>query len=140
MNTETNLNKENISGTNPSDANANTPVRVLTATSIIGDNVENKHGESWGEIKDVMLNMQDGRIEYLIIEFGGFLGFGKKLFALPFSVLKLNAEKKCFVLGIDKEFLEKAPGFDQDHWPETNSHYADVSTHWAPYIQPYTPF
>src|SRR5690348_740716 len=123
MNTLTSLEKENATGHNQLGPNANRPVHVLTASSIIGDEVENAKGKNIGRIRDIMLNIKDGKIQYLVIEFGGFMGFGEKLFAIPFAALKLNTKNEDFVLNIEKEFLEKAPGFDKDHWPETNSHY-----------------
>ena len=138
MNISSNLEKENATGQNQQGANANRPVHVLTATSIIGDSVENKQGEKIGKIKDIMLNTEDGTIQYLIIEFGGFMGFGEKLFAIPFSALKLNAKNVDFVLNMEKEFLEKAPGFDINHWPETNSHYFDVNSYWGSFMGPNT--
>ena len=59
MNISSNLEKENATGQNQLGVNANRPVHVLTASSIIGDNVENPQGESIGKIKDIMLNLKD---------------------------------------------------------------------------------
>ncbi|MBC7486903.1 MAG: PRC-barrel domain-containing protein [Cytophagaceae bacterium] len=83
----TNLDKENLFGKNVDGAHANFPLRLLTATSIIGDKVENTKGEPIGKIRNIMLNVQYGKIEYIIIEFGGFTGLGEKLFAVPFSAI-----------------------------------------------------
>ena len=131
-----NLSKENKTGVNLDGANANRPLKVLTATSIIGDKVENRKGEDIGSIKDIMINLLDGKIEYMIIESGSFLGLGGKLFAVPYSALKKNPKNKDFILDVAKEFMEKAPGFDKTHWPETNSHYNDVNTHWGDFMGP----
>jgi hypothetical protein len=49
---------------------------------------------------------------------GGFLGLGDKLFALPFSALTLDTDRKCFIIDAPKEKVENAPGFDKDHWPD----------------------
>jgi len=138
MNIEANLETENATGNNQLGANANRPVRVLTATSIIGDKVENITGENIGKIKDIMINLHDGKIEYVIIEFGGFLGVGEKLFAIPFAALKLNAKDQDFTLDAEKSFLERAPGFNPEHWPETNSHYFDVNSYWGSFMGPST--
>ena len=132
----TDLEKENATGHNQLGPNANHPVHLLTASSIIGDKIENAAGEDIGRIKDIMLNIQTGAVQYLVIEFGGFLGLGEKLFAVPFSALKLNLKNEDFILDVDKKFLEKAPGFNKDHWPETNGHYADVNTHWGSFMGP----
>ena len=53
----------------------------------------NPDGENLGEIKDIMLDLETGKIDYFVIEFGGFLGLGVKYFAIPFRLLKLDASK-----------------------------------------------
>jgi hypothetical protein len=64
-----------------------------------------------------MIDVTSGRVAYAVLSFGGFLGLGKKLFAVPWSALTLDAGEKRFVLNVPKERLENAPGFDSDHWP-----------------------
>ncbi len=64
-----------------------------------------------------MIDLDNGRIAYCVLSFGGFLGMGDKLFAVPWSALTLDTENKCFILNVDKERLNKAPGFDKDNWP-----------------------
>lgn len=90
---------------------------VLSATTVIHDDVKNRAGEDLGKIEDVMLDVNNGRISYAVLSFGGFLGMGDKLFAIPWPALDLNTEEKCFYLDVDKERLENAPGFDKNHWP-----------------------
>ena len=91
--------------------------RVLSATTIIDDKVVSTTGEDLGTLKELMLDLDDGRINYAVLSFGGFLGLGDKLFAIPWEALTLNAEDHTFVLDVEKERLENAPGFDQDNWP-----------------------
>ena len=31
-------------------------------------------------------------------------------------------ERHAFILNKSREYLENSPGFNKDHWPETNSH------------------
>lgn len=119
---------DNATGINQSGRFANRPVKYLTASSLVGDRVYNTAGERLGRVKDVMLNLDDGLIAYIVIEFGGFLGRGQKLFAVSFKELRLDAEKKTFILNRSRESLETEPGFDKDHWPETNSH--EKSSSW----------
>jgi len=103
----------------------------LTALSIIGDKVHNNQGERLGEIKDIMIDIISGKIDYYVIEFGGFLGIGTKYFAIPFSLLQVDPAKKIFLFNQRKETLEKAPGFDMDHWPDTNIHLEQVYSYWS---------
>jgi sporulation protein YlmC with PRC-barrel domain len=91
--------------------------QVLSASSIIGDDVQNAQGEKLGNIKELMLDLDTGHVAYAVLSFGGFLGMGDKLFAVPFQALKLNPERENFTLDVPKERLEQAPGFDKDNWP-----------------------
>jgi hypothetical protein len=86
-----------------------------------------------------MINIKEGTIDYAIIEFGGFLGVGEKYFAVPFDSLILDTERHAFVLNQPREVMEKAPGFDKDHWPHTNSHELDKSSsYWGGFMGPST--
>ena len=91
--------------------------QLMGADTLIGDNVVNTLGEDLGEIKEIMLDVSSGRVAYAVLSSGGFLGIGDKLFAIPWSALKLDPANKRFVLDIAKERLKNAPGFDKDHWP-----------------------
>jgi len=127
--------KDNESGTNHEGKHANTPLRYLTASSIIGDKVYNLQNEKLGEIKDIMIDIVVGKIEYFVIECGGFLGMGEKFFAIPFRLLEVNEEEQAYTLNQSKATLEKAPGFDKDHWPETNSHaMQETYTYWGGFM------
>jgi sporulation protein YlmC with PRC-barrel domain len=92
---------------------------LLSATTMMGDKVLNAAGEDLGEIEEFMIDLDDGRIAYAVLSFGGFLGLGDKLFAIPWDALMLDTDRKAFVLDVEKEELENAPGFDEDHWPES---------------------
>ena len=90
---------------------------TLSSSTITGDQVVNPKGEDLGKIEDVMLDVSAGRVAYAVLSFGGFLGMGDKLFALPWDSLKLDADNHRFILNLPKERLESAPGFDKDNWP-----------------------
>ena len=91
---------------------------VLSASTVIGDDVVNSAGENLGKIEEVMLDVEDDRIAYAVLSFGGFLGIGNKLFAVPWEALELDAPNKRFVLDVPREKLEQAPGFDKSNWPD----------------------
>jgi sporulation protein YlmC with PRC-barrel domain len=92
--------------------------RLMGADTLIGDHVHNLKNEHLGTIKEIMLDMQTGRIAYVVMAAGGVLGIGEKLFAVPFEALALDTAKHRMTLNIDKERIETAPGFDKDHWPD----------------------
>lgn len=92
---------------------------VLSASNLIGKNIYNLEGEKLGEIKDVMLDVDLGRVAYAVLSFGGFLGMGDKLFAIPFEAFRLDATEDRIVLNVPKETLKNAPGFEKNRWPST---------------------
>jgi sporulation protein YlmC with PRC-barrel domain len=124
---------DNRTGSNMEGPDANRPLERLTATSIIGDKVENPQGEDLGTIDNLMINIRTGRVEYAVIEYGAFLGMGGKLFAIPFDELRVMPGKRIFVVNRDKDYLRMSPGFDKNHWPDTNDHtyYGDVDSYWG---------
>lgn len=112
--------------------------RTLSATTLIGDKVQNLDGDDLGEVKDLMIEVDGGTIAYAVVDFGGFLGIGGKLFAVPWRALTLNSGSHEFLLDMDRERLENAPGFDPDDWPDfsdqdwgstVHEHYG-VRPHW----------
>ncbi len=92
--------------------------RVMSAGSLAGDHVRNSAGEDLGKIEEIMLDVPTGRVAYAVLSFGGFLGMGNKLFAVPWEALTLDEKEKEFILNVDKQTLESAPGFDKDNWPD----------------------
>jgi sporulation protein YlmC with PRC-barrel domain len=87
-------------------------------SKLVGADVENMQGEDLGQIEDVVLDPQDGRVAYAVLSFGGFLGLGEKYFAIPWSALTAKAgDDNTLVLNVDKEKLKNAPGFDKNSWP-----------------------
>ncbi len=102
----------------------------LTAKKINGDKVINLAGEHLGKIEDLMIDLENGRIAYAVLSFGGFLGFGNKLFAVPWEALSVRSHEHAFALDVSKEILEKAEGFDKDDWPVTCEQLATSTREW----------
>ena len=91
--------------------------RLLSASTLAADDVYNPKGEKLGSIKELMLDIDTGKVCYAVLSFGGFLSLGEKLFAVPWSALTVDTENKRFVMDTDEERLKNAPGFDTDNWP-----------------------
>ena len=91
---------------------------LMGADTLVGNEVYNTDAEDLGDIKEIMLDMRSGRVSYAVLSFGGFMGMGEKLFAVPWDALKLDTENKRFVLDVDMDRLKTAPGFDKAHWPD----------------------
>ncbi|HLJ10185.1 MAG TPA: PRC-barrel domain-containing protein [Planctomycetaceae bacterium] len=95
---------------------------VLRAKEIAGLPIKNSEDQDLGKVEDVVIDMETGSVRYAAIAFGGTLGVGDKLFAVPFPALHVKhdagSRRIHFVLNVDKKMLEKAKGFDKKEWPD----------------------
>jgi PRC-barrel domain len=92
--------------------------RVIAAAKVQGTSVTNPARENLGSIRDVVLDKYEGTVRYAVLEFGGFLGLGTKLFAVPWELLRYNEDADAYVLNVQKDVLKAAPGFDSNDWPD----------------------
>lgn len=95
---------------------------IHRASEIIGMNVMTPNNEDTiGEVDDLVLDAQTGKIRYAAVSVGGFLGIGDKMVAVPWQSFKqLRDEDGDMYLSLDttKEKLERAPGFNEENWPD----------------------
>ncbi len=102
-------------------------INHLSATTLIGDDITNPQNENLGDLKDIMIDTSSGKISYGVVSYGGILGMGDKLFAVPWSAFTIDHENKCLVLNVSKDRLKDAPGFDKSNWPNfADSTYAST--------------
>ena len=91
---------------------------LLSADSIMSDSVKNSKGEDLGSIKELMLNPENGHVDYAVLSFGGVMGMGDKYFAVPWDAIEVDREKKILCLDIPEDRLDKMEGFDKSNWPD----------------------
>ena len=92
---------------------------VVPASKIIGETVANHQGENVGKIHELVIDTRKNRVAYAVLSFGGFLGMGNKLFAMPWEAFEFFATENKLILNVEKEKLKTAPGFDKDgKWPD----------------------
>lgn len=108
-------------------------VRTLSASTLMHEPVENMQGERIGKIEDYMLDLDRGCVEYAVLSFGGFLGIGEKMFAIPWNSMTLDTTNHRWMLDVTKDRLEQAPGFDKNDWPDmSNPDYRDsIAAFWV---------
>ena len=120
------------------DASHGPGPNLMGADTLVGNDVYNKDFVDVGDIKEIMINMNTGRVSYAVLSFGGFLGVGEKLFAVPWEALKLDTTNKRFELDVNKERLEGAPGFDKNKWPDMADKTWEAGIHAYYGTQPYS--
>ena len=106
-----------------------------------GAEVADQNGEESGKIEELLANLpaeETGgdlpQIRYAVIGFGGILGLGRNLVALPVELINLN--ERPARMKIDRDALQQAPEFDEDT-PFSRSEERQLHTHFE--ISPYWP-
>lgn len=92
--------------------------RLIPATKMEQYDVVNPGGEDLGQVQNFVIDPETGRIAFVLVAFGGFLGLTDKWIAIPLEVLRWDIEKGYFFMDVPRSTLERAPGIDKDKWPE----------------------
>ena len=92
---------------------------LYRASSVVGSGVKDLAGKDAGKIEDLLVDYK-GNVAYAVVSFGGFLGVGDKLFAVPWNAVILDREKRTVHVDVTKEALERSPSFTADKYPDPN--------------------
>lgn len=92
--------------------------RLFSVNTLKDESVRDMKDVEIGKIIEFMIDPIDGKIEYAVMSFGGFLGMGDKYFAIPWQAFELDKKETVFKLNVTKEKLENSPGFSKDNWPD----------------------
>jgi sporulation protein YlmC with PRC-barrel domain len=90
--------------------------RYILLTHFADFQVVNGDGDNLGEVEDVLIDLETGKVMYAIINVGGFLGVGEQSVAVPWERLVFDEESEQFVLDVTAETLENAPTIDFSEW------------------------
>ena len=86
------------------------PLAIPNAGEIIGLNVINPDGRDLGRVDDLVIG-EDGRIDYVVIRRGGFLGFFRRRVAVPWAASAPHVQENVLILDLSPERLDGAPAF-----------------------------
>nr|WP_303716019.1 DUF2795 domain-containing protein [Methanoculleus marisnigri] len=92
-------------------------VNLMRAHDIRDIKARNPEGERLGDISDIAIDRDSGRIAYAVLSYGGILGFGEKHFAIPWEAVRTRPGERVAVVDADKRTLDSAPGFSRDRMP-----------------------
>jgi sporulation protein YlmC with PRC-barrel domain len=95
----------------------NIPPNAATITHWYKQNVYDPSDAKIGDIQDMLIDKDDGKVVALIVAVGGFLGAGEKDVAVPFKAVQFKSKdnnKWYAVMNATKDALKTAPGFKYD--------------------------
>jgi len=86
---------------------------------IRGDPVIGTDGAKVGAVRDLAVDLENGRIVAVIVDRGGFLGFGAKCFAVPPDDFTVDNSAKSLRMSSTAEKLKGGPQMDLSKWDDS---------------------
>ena len=88
---------------------------VIESGRVEGTGVFNQQGRQIGTIKRLLIEKVSGRVLYVDVTFGGFLGIGDDHYPLPWQSLKYDTSLGGYVTGVTEAQLKGAPHYGNDN-------------------------
>ena len=107
------------------------------ASEITGREVNNLQNEKLGKVDELAVDVESGRVAFVIISSGGVLGVGAKTVAVPPHSFSYDAVTKALRLDVDKEKFKGAPAFEMSKWDESSQTNQLIETYRYYGQQPY---
>jgi PRC-barrel domain len=89
---------------------------LLGTTSLIDDEVYDAAGKYLGEIKEILIDSRTGCVRHVVLALGGFLGIGRKRFAVPWNALTPDVEYRRCIVDVTLMHLMALPVPQDDPW------------------------
>jgi sporulation protein YlmC with PRC-barrel domain len=98
---------------------------------LIGASVINAQDESLGSVDDIVMSPQTGRIAYLVISHGGFLGIDESYTPVPWQDFESASGTNLLILRVTKSALETAPQISKDRPADFAAMNEKMKQYWA---------
>lgn len=83
------------------------------ANDVRGREVKDKDGVGIGKVVDLLVDDRENKVRFLLVEHGGFLGFGETKSLIPVDAVTGFTEDEVFT-NQSRERVASAPGYDPD--------------------------
>lgn len=78
---------------------------------IRGRDVKDKDGKDLGKVHDLLIDDSEGKVRFLLIEHGGFLGIGESKSFIPVDAITRITKDEVFI-NHTRDHVAGAPGYD----------------------------
>lgn len=87
-----------------------------------------RNGKVLGTVEQFVTDMRSGKVEYVVLSFGGFLGIGQKYHPVPFASLRINSADAGYVVDMDEKLIDGSPSYRPDDAPVFDESYGQRIT------------
>ena len=92
---------------------------VQSAKELVGAEVRSADGKEVGEIDHLMIETSVGRVAYVLISRGGFLGVGGEWVPVPFELLSQSPSSETLSLKVNASELQKIKALPKTEQPRS---------------------
>ena len=107
---------------------------LISSLRVEGTPVFDRRGEKIGSIHSIMIDKTSGQAAYALMSFGGFLGFGNRIYPIPWAMLTYDRDLHGYYVGITREDIEAAPYMGLDKADRPFEAPEPVYRHWDQYL------
>ncbi|MFU8818037.1 MAG: PRC-barrel domain-containing protein [Pseudomonadales bacterium] len=91
--------------------------KVKRVSELMGETVRDAQGEDLGTIEDLALDLQQGRINYVALDTGEWMGLDERLVGIPVEELRAAPDDDGFMANISQREVETAQELPDENWP-----------------------
>jgi len=110
-------------------ATAHPDLGCISSEDVHGTEVYGQDRKNIGEIDHLIIDKVSGRVVYVVVSFGAFMGLGHSHYPIPWGALTYDPSLDGFLTNITEQQLRDAPDFSDDSWEDrdwaarTHRHY-----------------
>lgn len=90
---------------------------IMQSSDINGRLVCNREGNLIGQIKDLMIDLENGEVLYAVLSFENLRISTELVYPVPIQCLTFSTSSRWVQINADDNTLRDAPGFDKHNWP-----------------------
>ncbi len=113
-------------------------ISSIRSDQLLGADVWTPRNESLGSVDDLVMDPKTGKIAYLVVARGGFLGFDQNYVPVPWKNFRMAQNGTLLVLDTSKGDMDSAPKVSNDSFA-TSGHFAQESQKVTDYWQAHLP-
>lgn len=87
---------------------------LIAATKVTNADVYNADGDKIGWLDEVVIGKQTGKVEYVVLAVGGFLGLGERYAAMPWDRLTYDEAKGGYNIDATGDQIRSQPHYDRE--------------------------
>ncbi len=98
--------------------------KLVRASKVIGADVYDQKGDKMGQINNVLMHPNTGKVAFATLDIGNWVGQGDKLTNVPWPLVRQSEKETAgFVVNADKAKLHGATYFERNSWPDYDNNW-----------------